>query len=640
MKKIILGYFLLSASSLASALNLDTQRDIFSQVLTLQAQSEWQLANDKVSEIDTYPLAYLVEFNYLKANINKVNPSEVLNFIQLYKSNAVSNDLQRAYLFYLAEQKQWQSFLSVYPTMPNHPTLQCHYLQASIMTGKGERVWPEAKNLWLNSMSLANACDEVFVFYKKNNNLTQTHIWQRFQLAFTKNKQGLMRFLITQMNQNEAALAQQLYTLHKLPKTLLESDLFAARDAKSFNFLVPSINRLAGIDLNKAMQAYTHFERITPFTFKESVAMKRRFATIILQQDKPEYFQWLDKELASLGSVSLLEQRIRYAIKQGDWSNVDYWIKQLPEESHGLERWEYWQARVLEKKGELDKARDIYNKLAQKRSYHGFMSAQKVGLAFPLNAVMVQEERGTLRHLSAELALIEELQFHQLNQQLKSQWRRLLNTQNFYLQQQLGLYAYDRGWAYLSVVASINSKSWDALNIRFPDAKPQLFAEAIKKYDLEKSYVYAITRRESSFDEHAKSPVGASGYMQLMPATAKEVARDIGLKEYNHIAQLNQGEINIQLGSAYFNGLLKRYDGNRVLATAAYNAGPNRVNKWISPSKQNGGRGIKMDSWIESIPYRETRAYVQNILVYNVIYQQVLNEPLEFIKTQELTGHY
>lgn len=640
MKKMILGCFLLSASSLASALNLDVQRDIFDQALILQEQNKWQQANDKLSEIETYPLAYLIEFNYLKANLDKVSEPDILSFIHTYKSKAVSNDLQRFYLFYLAEQKQWQSFLSVYPMMPNNPTLQCHYLQASIATGKSQQAWPDAKKIWLKSTSLANACDDVFVFYKNNNNLTQVHIWQRFQLAFVKNKQGLMRFLIQQMDSEEAKLAQQLYSLHKQPEKLLESHLFISRDSQAFALLVPSINRLANIDLKQAMQALDYFETVTPFTFKESVAMKVRFATIILQQDKPEYFQWLDTELALLNNVSLIEQRIRYAIKHDDWNNIDHWIQQLPETTRSSGRWLYWQARILERAGELDEAEAIYNKVAQKRSYHGFMAAQKLDLVFPFNADIVKEERGSLRRLSTELALIEELQFHQLKQQLKSQWRRLLNTQTAYLQQQLGLYAYDRGWAHLSVVASINSKSWSALNIRFPAAEPQLFTDAAKKYDLDKSYIYAITRRESSFDDHAKSPVGASGYMQLMPATAKETAREIGLREYNDVAQLKQGEINVQLGSAYFKSLLKRYDENRILATAAYNAGPSRVDKWTSPNKQSGHKGIDMDSWIESIPYRETRAYVQNVLVYNVIYQQVLNHPLKFVKQQELIRSY
>ncbi|MDA7745847.1 transglycosylase SLT domain-containing protein [Psychromonas sp.] len=640
MKKLIFGCLLLSASSLASALNLDVQRDIFTETLDLQEQKEWQKANQKLSEIGNYPLAYIAEYNYLSANISDVSDDQVLTFIQTHKGKSVSDDLQRSYLFYLAEQKNWKQFLTAYPKMPNHSVLQCHYLQASIATGKAEQAWPEAKTLWLNSTSLPNACDQVYVFYQDHKDLTQADIWQRFELAYKKNKQGLMRFLIAKMDKKNALLATQLYSLHKKPQQLLTSELFPTRDVKSFPFLVPSIKRLARQNINEGMKAYLYYENIMPFTFYENVEIKIQLATIIVQSDKTEYFSWLDKELPILGSVSLLEQRIRYAIKRGDWDDIGYWLNQLPEEESKTSSWLYWQARVLENSGEAKKAEKIYAEVATKRSFYGFMAAQKLHLNFPLNSEIIKEEQGSLRNLSNELALIEELRFHQLNKHAKIQWRRLLNKQSSYLQQQLGLYAFDRGWAHLSVVASISSKSWDALNIRFPSAKPELFINEAEKYKLEETYLYAITRRESSFDEQAKSPVGASGYMQLMPRTASETARKIGLEGYNGDSQLNEGVVNVQLGTAYFNDLMERYDGNRVLATAAYNAGPNRVDKWFRPNKETNDKGIEMDSWVESIPYSETRAYVKNVLVYNVIYQHILDKPLMFVKQDELLQSY
>ena len=637
----MLGCLLLSVSSLASALNLDIQRDVFAEALALQDQGEWQQANQKINRIHDYPLAYIAEYNYLNANMEAVNEQTILTFINTNKGKAVSDDLQRSYLFYLAEEKKWRAFLSAYPKLPNNPILQCHYLQASIATDNSQKVWPDAKKIWLNSTSLPNECDDVYRFYKENKDLTQEHIWERFQLAYKKDKQGLMRFLITLMDKKKARLASKLYELHKKPERLINSRLFSSRESEGFNFLVPSINHLADKNFKKAMRAFGYFEKKTPFTFNETVQIKIKLSTIILQENKTKYFSWLDKELPRLGNVSLVQQRIRYAIKRDDWKNIAFWLKQLPEKKLNSDPWLYWQARVLEKTDEVEKANKVYEKIATKRSFYGFLAAQKLGVSFPFNAELVEEDHGSLRYLDAELFLIEELSFHQLKLQAKKQWVRLLNTHTFDLQQQLGLYAYQRGWPHLSVLASINnSESHDALNIRFPEAKPELFAHEAAKYDLEDTYIYAIVRRESNFDEQAKSPVGASGYMQLMPATAKEVARDIDLKEYNDVAQLREGKINVQLGTAYIDGLLKRYNSNRVLATAAYNAGPHQVDKWFSPNKLKGKKGIKMDSWVESIPYYETRAYVKNVLVYNVIYQQMLNKPLEFIKQQELSATY
>jgi soluble lytic murein transglycosylase len=640
MKKLMLGCLLLSVSSLANSLSLDAQRSIFSKSLDLQNQEEWQKANKEMDSILNYPLAYITRYNYLNANISKVSDEEILTFLRLNEGKAISNDLLHAYLLHLAANKKWKEFLTASPSMPNNQVLQCHYLQASVDQGQSEKVWPEAKKMWLSETAISRACNGVFSFYENENMLTQEDIWQRFLLAYENNKPTLMRSLIPQLETKKAKLANNLYQLYKNPHNIQKSHLFTSRDADSFPFLIHSINRLAKRDITGAMQVFTTFEKNMDFTPDEVTQVKTQFATTIVQGRKTGLFQWLDNELSAIGNSSLIEQRIRYAIKQENWDDIEYWLKKLPAEEQSSSSWMYWQARVLEQRGELKQALEVYEEVAKSRNYHGFMAAQKLGINFNLNADTITEKHGSLSDLDGELTLIEELLFHNLNRQAKSQWNQLLNRQSPERQQQLGLYAFDKGWAHLSVLASINSKSWDALNIRFPSAKPELFIREAKKYDLEESYIYAITRRESSFDEQAQSPVGASGYMQLMPKTAKETARKIKLKEYKKVEQLNQGNVNVQLGTAYFNSLLKYYDGNRLLATAAYNAGPNRVDKWFSPNKKEGKEGIKMDSWIESIPYYETRAYVQSILVYNVIYQHILDKPLKFLKEKELLENY
>ncbi|MDN2662809.1 transglycosylase SLT domain-containing protein [Psychromonas sp. 14N.309.X.WAT.B.A12] len=640
MKRLILGCLLFSTSSFASALSLDAQRDVFAETLALQEKEEWQKANQNIQKIADYPIAYLADYYYLKANMDTVSDQAVLDFIAKNKGKIAADDLQRSYLFHLSKEKDWAQFMTTYPRMPNNRQLKCHYLEAAIATGNSEKAWPDAQKYWLSSTSLPNACDDVYVFYQDANQLTQDDVWKRFELGFVNNKRGLMRFLMARMDKDKLALAKNLYDLHEKPETLLNSDLFPSRSAPSFSFLIPTIKRLANQDLGKAMEYYNFYAKKIAFTTSEEKQVKTQFARIIVQRDKSQYFNWLDNELGKLGNVSLIEQRIRYAIKRDDWKNIEFWISQLPDDKRNSSAWLYWQARVLANKGKSEQANALFEKVAKNRNFHGFMAAQKLGVDFSLNAQAIVEKKGSLTGLESELSVIEELLYHELNVPAKRQWQRLLSNQSKTKQQQLGLYAYNKNWPYLSVLASINSKSWNALNIRFPNAKSELFVEAAKQYDVEPTYIYAITRRESSFDQHAKSPVGASGYMQLMPKTAEETAKKIGLTEYSNVEQLNEGELNVQLGTAYFNGLLTRYDGNRVLATAAYNAGPHRVERWTSEEKKKGNKGIDIDSWVDTIPFYETRAYVQNVLAYNVIYQHVFGKPLKFLKSEELSSGY
>ena len=144
----------------------------------------------------------------------------------------------------------------------------------------------------------------------------------------------------------------------------------------------------------------------------------------------------------------------------------------------------------------------------------------------------------------------------------------------------------------------------------------------------------SIARRESAFFPGAQSPAGARGLMQIMPATAKQVAAS--LKEPHTQADLFEVEHNVLLGSAYYRQVLARFGGNRVFALAAYNAGPHRVDRW----RHRAGEGIPVEVWIETIPYRETRSYVQAVLAYNVVFQYLLGDTQRLFTPLERQTRY
>ena len=357
MKKFVLGCILLSSSSLASALTLDVQRSIFTETLDLQDQKQWEKANKQIDNLANYPLTYLTQYNYMNANIADISDKEVLSFLQSNKNKAVSDDLQRTYLFYLAKQKRWADFLNAKSDMPNDPTLQCYYLQASISQGQAKTVWPEAQKIWLSKTGLPTACGDVYEYYENNKTLTQVDIWQRFQLAYNKDKPTLMRSLARKLDSTkQQALAKQLVSLHKKPSSISSSRLFNSREAESFPLVVHSLKRLAKRDIGKAMQVFAKLEKKVKFTDDETKEIKIQFATTIVQGRKTWLFSWLDKELQALDNTSLIEQRIRYAIKLEDWKNIEHWIKKLPEDERSSTSWSYWQARVLERKGESKKS--------------------------------------------------------------------------------------------------------------------------------------------------------------------------------------------------------------------------------------------------------------------------------------------
>ncbi|HEY7775508.1 MAG TPA: transglycosylase SLT domain-containing protein, partial [Kineobactrum sp.] len=224
---------------------------------------------------------------------------------------------------------------------------------------------------------------------------------------------------------------------------------------------------------------------------------------------------------------------------------------------------------------------------------------------------------------------VEELLHHHEENLAHSEWFQVLNDSESGQQQQLATLAANRGWHRMAIDAANKAEFWDALDLRFPMPFSDVFGRYADLRQVPATELMAIARRESAFYPGARSPVGARGLMQIMPATGKQVAS--GLGEPHSSEALFQVEHNVLLGSAYYRQLLDRYGNNRVLAMAAYNAGPSRVNLW----RNKPGKTVPVDIWIETIPYRETRDYVKAVLAYNLIFKYLGGEAGSLLTLQE-----
>ena len=187
----------------------------------------------------------------------------------------------------------------------------------------------------------------------------------------------------------------------------------------------------------------------------------------------------------------------------------------------------------------------------------------------------------------------------------------------------------------LAVIAGRNARieGYDTL---IPIAYPTV--EVPFGHDSNFTLIHAITRQESQFDRAAISHAGARGLMQLMPGTASDMSRNLGLR-YDRAALTEDTGYNIQLGSGYIDRVLRQYDGNYVLAIAAYNAGPGNVNKWIRANGDPRLPGVDVVAWIEAIPFTETRNYVQRVLENLVMYDALYPDKARRQSDRPLSGY-
>jgi soluble lytic murein transglycosylase len=163
----------------------------------------------------------------------------------------------------------------------------------------------------------------------------------------------------------------------------------------------------------------------------------------------------------------------------------------------------------------------------------------------------------------------------------------------------------------------------DGDSFYYRDAFPTIRSTPRTKW----SIANGITRQESSFDQNAVSWAGAHGMMQLMPGTARDEARKLGVG-YDS-SRLHDPDYNVMLGSAYFQRMLNTWDGSVPLAVASYNAGPGNVRKWINAYGDPRTSQVDMVGWIEAIPYSETRGYVQRVIENSVVYDSLNPQPAQ-----------
>ncbi len=286
----------------------------------------------------------------------------------------------------------------------------------------------------------------------------------------------------------------------------------------------------------------------------------------------------------------------------------------------------YWAGRAADAMGDDLEARQWYARGAEhSTTFYGQLASARLGatrVALPQTAPIPDQRVEAFNQrdiVRATRALIRVDRRELAERFLRTLAFRAADEEESFLVAQL---AAQSGFTSTAVYATRRATRSNAalVDIGYPLLDP------VPEHAPEPALVHAIIRQESGFDREAVSRAGARGLMQLMPATAKETARSVGL-EYDIGALLANPSYNVTLGRAYLAAMVERFGGHYVLAIAAYNAGPHRVNQWISRNGHPAAPDVDVIDWIEKIPFSETRNYVQRVLEGLHVYRDRLPEP-------------
>ena len=349
-----------------------------------------------------------------------------------------------------------------------------------------------------------------------------------------------------------------------------------------------------------------------------------------------EQAKWRDDAIMRSNSTSLVERRVRMALGTGDRRGLNTWLARLPMEAKEKDEWRYWQADLLLERGRDAEAKEILHQLMQQRGFYPMVAAQRLGEEYELKVDKAPANVDSALTQGPEMARVRELMYWNMDNTARSEWANLVTSRTKSEQAQLARYAFNNHWWDLSVQATIAGKLWDHLEERFPLAYKDLFTRYTSGKDIQPSYAMAIARQESAWNPKVKSPVGASGLMQIMPGTATHTVKMFSIPGYSSPGQLLDPDTNINIGTSYLQYVYQQFGNNRIFASAAYNAGPGRVRTWLGNS---AGR-IDAVAFVESIPFSETRGYVKNVLAYDAYYRYFLGDKPELMSDAEWQRRY
>ena len=656
-----------------------------------------------IDSLKGYPLQTDAIVAYLDARVKTVNrdtPREEVNalrtdieqFIQQHSSHFLRGKLEQSIFTLLINAEDTQALAKL---TPNNLERQIAVLTAKYQIEAANTSQPtenqsndknksailsEYEQLWLNNAELPNDAQLWAAWYSQGGR-TEEKIYQKAEMLFGKNDAKGLEILAKELEKIENAKEDEQVAAHlalyqdllKNPanlKTLSESlpliDGNTNKIINKFAVVLGFARYLRTIPENMNEPTFTPYEqwaKTWQLNEAELRDWKIAFINRFFDNESPNFVQWRDQEILKLNADNLIERRLRTAI----WQKTDLlaWLNALSDEAKQKQEWRYWMGKALEK-GNSQKAKEIFSELSNERGFYPMLAKAKLypenrGVGYDFGqpglevfiARSISDPYWAHEYKKFQPALAEIAELRQLDRlgAAKQRWRFLLEklSQEEQLQIALSQYANEQNWFELGVDGSIIAKAWDYIGLRLPNAYSQYFDIALSNVNLSatepqaivdnrvtKTFAMAIARQESAWNPMAQSSANARGLMQLLPSTAQKTAENQQLP-YNGELDLFKPLNNILLGTAHLNELNAKYPNNRILIASAYNAGASRVEKWLA--RANGK--LAMDEFIASIPFFETRGYVQNVLTYDFYYQNLQDkEKLQTFSKEEYDRLY
>ncbi len=593
----------------SSALNASADKAAHKDFLALENLAKKNDKRDfyRALKQSSHPLAPYAEATYLANSPWLANQQEIKKFLDTYQGTPLEWKVRYAWLDNLKKSNKKALYIDAYrPT--RKAEYQCTYLNYQLQLGAPkEAIFNQVDELWSVAKSQPKECDVLFSKWKKAGHLNQELVWQRITKVSEKGNTSLLAYLSRLLPKNERYLADLYKTVRRDPSAAAGLYRFKKRNDKEGQIALYGVKRLVWRDRDLAIRAWQKLETMFDYTEQQKQSLYYIFALSLASGKHKEAKFYLNKVAPERHDSKLMQWQLSNMLREQDWQGVIAYStgKTL---NNG---YRYWLAYAYHKIGDAQRASQLWKELAQKRDYYGFLAASRLDLAVSLEyqPVVVDPQKQKLVSESPGFKRAKALYELDRFYSARREWNSLIAGSTDDEKLAAASLANDMGWHDSVIRVMSQLKAYNMLDYRFPTPYSDQFERFSSRSKVDKTWAYAISRRESSFASDAHSSAGAIGLMQLLPSTARYVNK--GSVSRN---QLKKPHINIRLGTQYLKYLKKKSKGNEVIATASYNAGYHKVKRWLPQE------AVDFDLWVEAIPYRETREYVKNVYAYRQVY--------------------
>lgn len=565
---------------------------------------------------DSHPLRVYIDYWRLRlmladtrsgmaADAAEAADAQARSFVARHGNTVVGDLARRDWLLSLGRREAWSTYESVYPgwLLKDEHSPKCFALRARI--ARGDAVMNDARELIMQPRELGEACNGLLEALAASGQASEADLWRRLELALETGAASPIR--------RAALLAVPSLDARQLEQTLSRPAASLDAPGSSRELTLIALGLLAKADPAAAAARMSSVSpRLRP---ADRAWCWSQIAAHGMRKLMPESTAWAREARAARPSDDTLAWLARASLRATDWAGVKSAIERMSDSGRNEPTWTYWLARSIQSLSDTPEsrhqARSLFTSIAGKPEFYSQLAGEELGARPTLPPKAAAPTPAEIAAARSNPGFDRALRFYELGLRPEGnrEWNFQLRTMNDRQLLAAAEYGRQRGHLDRMINSSDRTRTEFDFQQRYPAPHAEMLTANARLQGIDPAWIYGLIRQESRFISDAKSVVGASGLMQIMPATARWIAQKMGAKDFSP-AQINDLDTNLQFGTFYLKTVFDGLDRSAVLATAGYNAGPGRPRSW----RGTLDRPVEGAIFSEIIPFTETRGYVKAVL--------------------------